>query len=245
MSHHDEEPEKHEIYNFPEKNKRRWQCFVCGLEHENYEAFEKHVKNAHEEGREYLECPKCKAPIRDLKQHWKVKHPLYQMPKDIQFRAVVWKDQTSRGLKTKKGHYKTGQHTSPKNGGQAMNYRSGYELRVYKALDELPDVVSYKVEPIHIEYYFKGKTRNYIPDIVVYFVDGHKEVWEVKPSSQTTLSINSQKWKYAEDYCNNRGMFFKVITEKLIDGLEHDVRELKKNDGDNKGFFDQDPYEDD
>jgi hypothetical protein len=55
-------------------------------------------------------------------------------------------------------------------------------------------------------------------------MDGHKEIWEVKPSNQTDLELNKNKWRAAEDACKVRGWKFEVFTEQRIDRLAQEVR---------------------
>lgn len=208
----------------PDNLKRKWQCFLCGVEHKDYESYKTHILDAHEEGREYIVCPKCQAPIRDMKLHWKLKHPHVQMPAGLQHRTAVWRDQSGSRKKTQ---YKQGEYESKKTG-RKLHYRSGLEMKFYELLDQDNDVVAFYAEPISIPYYFKGTMKNYIPDLVVQFVDGRKEIWEVKPSCQTTLAINEAKWSYATKYAEGKGMHFKVQTEKVgLGKLEKKIRDQK------------------
>jgi hypothetical protein len=59
------------------KNKRKFTCFVCGRVFTEFEEFKNHIIEKHEEGRDYVICPleRCKTPVRDIKMHFKVKHP--------------------------------------------------------------------------------------------------------------------------------------------------------------------------
>jgi hypothetical protein len=58
----------------------------------------------------------------------------------------------------------------------------------------------------------------------VTFVDEHVEVWEVKPSNQTAIRKNKDKWFYAEEACKVRGWGFEVVTEQRIEQLKKKVR---------------------
>ena len=62
------------------------------------------------------------------------------------------------------------------------------------------------------------------------FMDGHKEIWEVKPTSQTDLEVNKNKWRAAEEACKVRGWKFKVFTEQGIDKLAVEVRRQALDD---------------
>lgn len=200
--------------------RRRWQCFVCGLEtKEGYPEFREHVLAAHEEGREFVLCPKCDAPVRDLKVHYKVKHAGWPLPPGVQHRATVWSDLSSNRRKQRPSvKFRQGTFESKKNG-RELHYRSGYECEVYEILEVLPDVVSYGVERLQIPYLLDGRVRNYVPDLTILFADGRRAVWEIKPGSQTSLPINEAKWTSADKYCRDRGWEFQVITETGIGKL--------------------------
>ncbi len=213
---------------------RQFVCFVCGLPFENYNEYRDHIVTNHEEGREYVLCPlaRCAAPVRDVRLHFRVKHPKEALPKTGQMRAVVWND-TKAPKKKKKVGYKEGFHESPKNGGVKLHYRSGYEKSVYECLELWDEVTGFKVESISIEYYFKGKRKRYFPDLLITFKDGHHEVWEIKPKNQKVLEINKAKWVAAEGYCETRKWQFKVIDEDGINSLKQKVRLLLNYKNDN------------
>jgi hypothetical protein len=212
---------------FPTDNNRKFQCFCCGLEFTDYSEFKSHIIENHEEGREYVICPlnHCKAPVRDLKTHCKVKHPNFNT-KNIkgQNKAIIWYDFTQKGKKkTKKPAFKQGKYQSIKTG-KILPYRSGMEEKVYKLLDQYDDVMTFDYEPFKINYIHKGQRHLYIPDIFVTFLDGHKELWEVKPSNQTSLEVNQNKWYAAKEACDLRGWKFEVYTETMISSLERKIR---------------------
>ena len=116
-----------------------------------------------------------------------------------------------------------GQNRSIKTG-KVLPYRSGMEERVYKLLDQHEDVLSFDYEPFEVDYIHQGKAHKYIPDIFITFLDGHKELWEVKPSSQTNLEVNQNKWFAANEACKTRGWQFQVFTEKKIEKLEKEIK---------------------
>jgi hypothetical protein len=184
---------------------------------DTYEEFKTHIIDTHEESREYITCPleRCKAPVRDLHIHFKSKHPYDKLPKGIQLRASVWRDVKQPNKRRKTFSFKEGTIISVKNKGKAMHYRSGYELEVYESLEKINEVVSYDVEPFPVEYFWKGRSRNYYPDIIVRFKD-RVEVWEVKPAKQTSNLQNQAKWDAAKFFCETRGWKFVVYTEKEI-----------------------------
>ncbi len=217
---------------FRSQQPKKYRCFVCGRDFTDYDEFREHVIGEHEEGREYVKCPICEAPVRDVRMHVKVKHPGKTLPKKCQMRATVWYDFSgkSRTRKNKKPNHIEGYIVSLKNNGQAMHYRSGYELQVYDCLEELNEVTGYEVEPkdCRTPYYWNGKWRKYWPDLKVQFTDGHTEVWEIKPSNQTDYEQNQRKWDACAKKLGNIGWRFVVKTEQGINNLRRQVNQQDK-----------------
>ena len=205
----------------PKNNKRKFQCFVCGVEFPEYSEFKEHIVKEHDEGREYIKCKECDAPVRDMKTHFSAKHP-GQVPKG-QLRALVWRDFGAKKKKTKKPNFKEGHLVSVKNGGKTMHYRSGWELEVYECLEQLNEVVAYDVESFSVPYYWQGKWHKYYPDLTIQFTDGRTEVWEIKPSNQTDIEKNRIKWQACYTLCSSLNRRFVVQTEKGINQLRRQV----------------------
>lgn len=208
------------------QNNRSWMCFVCGRKYVSYEEYKTHIVTEHEEGREYLKCPACEAPVRDVKTHFKVKHPNRHLPTDVQFKVTVWHDFSPNGTKKKKTrvNVRTG-HFPSKKMNEDLYYRSGLEADFYKCLEEDPDIKTYKIEPFKVPYFWQGEWHNYIPDILVEFIDGVKEIWEVKPGVRTNDEQNLAKWNSADAQAKNIGWRFVVQTEV---GLDKYRAKLKK-----------------
>lgn len=124
--------------------------------------------------------------------------------------------------------------------GNASNivYRSSWELRVFKWMDDNPSVLEWASEECVIPYKspVDHKLHRYFPDIwaKVKGMDGRTKTYliEIKPEAQAnepkvkkkitkqyitevcTYAINSAKWKAAKLYCIERGWEFKILTEK-------------------------------
>lgn len=211
---------------------RKWHCFVCGEKFEEYGAFQAHITELHEEGRDYVRCPleRCQALVRDVKLHFKAKHPHDQVPKEGPMRSIIWKDFGKKGgkLKTRKPQFLEGWLTSTKNNGKEFHYRSRYECEVLECLEVIPDILRYDVEPLSIPYLFEGKIHQYFPDLLVYFADGHVEIWEVKPENQNDLPVNRAKWDSALPFCESKGWRFVVINEDEISKLKTLARKIRK-----------------
>jgi len=116
-------------------------------------------------------------------------------------------------------------------------YRSLWELKVMKHLDENPNVLEWSSEETIVLYFdpVQNKKRRYFPDFIVKVrkSDGstHTMMLEVKPKAQTiepkvqnkktkqyitevtTWATNSAKWKAAQEYCLDRQWEFRLITE--------------------------------
>lgn len=208
-----------------DKNKKKYQCFVCANQYLDFEEFKNHIKNNHEEGREFVLCPleRCGAPVRDLRLHFKLRHKSEKMPKVPQTKAIIWKDFTSKGIKTRKPKFREGWYESTKMQ-KTFKYRSSYECTVFECLDQWDQIFGFEVEPFKIPYVHKGEHKNYIPDIFITFIDGHKEIWEIKPANQTLIEQNLNKWHAAENICEARGWKFVVIDEREINKLKKKVK---------------------
>lgn len=120
--------------------------------------------------------------------------------------------------------------------GDATNiiYRSSWELKFLKKLDESPNVMGYVSEEVVIPYFspVDMKMHRYFVDILV--VSNTKQVTliEIKPWVQTqppktsnrkkstvinetmTYMVNCAKWEAAINYCKKKGWTFKIVTEK-------------------------------
>lgn len=212
---------------FEEKsNKRKFQCYVCGVMFTEFNEFTEHIIKEHEEGRDYVFCPlqRCKTPVRDVTSHFRLFHPQEKIPKIGQLKALVWRDISAQGkVKTKKPAFKQGYYESTKMN-KAFLYRSGWEATVFELLDSWNEVVAFEAEPFDIPYIHEGTCHKYKPDIFIAFLDGRKAVWEVKPSNQTYLEKNQDKWFSARKACEARDWEFTVITEQVIEKLKKTVK---------------------
>jgi hypothetical protein len=118
-------------------------------------------------------------------------------------------------------------------------YRSSWELRVMKWLDENPSVIWWASEELIIRYKspIDQKIHRYFPDFIVRLKQKNGTestvVIEIKPQKQTvkpeqkrktkrylqeaaTYAINQEKWRAADLFCKEHGWQFKVLTEKDI-----------------------------
>ena len=116
-------------------------------------------------------------------------------------------------------------------------FRSSWELKILKHLDENPSVLWFASEELFIPYVspIDGKKHRYFPDFIISVrqKDGKEKtfMWEVKPYKQTmmpeqkrktknfikesvTYAVNQEKWRAADLFCKEHGWEFMIITEK-------------------------------
>lgn len=119
-------------------------------------------------------------------------------------------------------------------GGKAPYFRSSWELAFMRMCDSHPNITKWASENVKIPYLHPqtGKYANYVPDFMIQYVDKngaeHVELIEIKPSNQTTMenaktlgqkwqtAINAAKWTAAQEWCQRKGLRFKVINEDQI-----------------------------
>lgn len=124
-----------------------------------------------------------------------------------QKRSAAMAKRKSRGLKTYKGS------TVKSKKGGTIQTKSSYETAYVHQLDDNPLVESFQYEAIVLKYRYKKLNRNYVPDFVVRFVDGHTEIHEVKPKALCNNARNKAKFAAAR-----RGLIpFILITEDQLE----------------------------
>ena len=118
-------------------------------------------------------------------------------------------------------------------------YRSLWEKQFMEFCDNNPNIIKWCSEEIIIPYYFPidKKWHKYYPDFYIMYKTKNQEikesVVEIKPIKQVlkpkrgkkrkrflqenvTWVKNQSKWKYAGEYCKQRGWEFKIFTEKEL-----------------------------
>lgn len=111
-------------------------------------------------------------------------------------------------------------------------YRSSWEKDMFVTCDLNPAVFQWMAEPFPIQYVcpFDRRVKNYWPDLLIKYVqaDGtiKSQIIEIKPFKQTNMEsargkkdkmmvqVNLYKWAYAQKFCEDNGLEFKVLTEK-------------------------------
>lgn len=94
------------------------------------------------------------------------------------------------------------------------DYDSALEREYMVELERDAAVVKWtKKHDIKIPYKFLGFTRHYIPDFLVEYRDGHKEIHETKGLPLLFWLSTKLKQKSAEKYIENLGWKYKLITK--------------------------------
>lgn len=210
-------------------------CWTCGEETATSQDMFVHMRQSHEEGVDYIECPLCHDLIVDTIIHFSRAHQGTPLPSGMQMRitGVAHDFRTVKAQEAKKESrrkYRQGFFDSAKNG-KKLHYRSGWELDCYKILENSFAVKQYFVEPFPIPYLFGGVVKNYWPDILVVFIDDDPQkpsraLIEVKPLDQCPnkdgkaetfdQARNDAKWQAADNFSRQKGMEFVVWTERSI-----------------------------
>jgi len=138
-----------------------------------------------------------------------------------------------------KGWFTPKNRSKYKGDSENVVYRSSWELRVMKWLDENPSVIWWASEELIIRYKspIDQKMHRYFPDFIVRLKQKNGTestvVIEIKPQKQTvkpvqkrktkrylqeaaTYAVNQEKWRAADLFCKEHGWQFKVLTEKDI-----------------------------
>jgi len=138
-----------------------------------------------------------------------------------------------------KGTFKPKNPTKYNGNANNIIYRSLWELRVMKYLDDHPEVIWWASEELIIPYYnpIDNKKHRYFPDfvakmkrkdgtIMTYVIEVKPEIQTKKPEQKRqtkkyiqesmTYIINQSKWKAATEFCKDNGWEFKIITEKHL-----------------------------
>lgn len=107
-------------------------------------------------------------------------------------------------------------------GGRAW-VRSSWEERVIFVLDLHPQVLRVEVEPLSIPYVFEGVQRNYIPDFLVTFVGGVRELWEIKVDYLEKYPKTWAKRKALNEYAVSKGINSCWVNSWTLRGMEMQV----------------------
>ena len=138
---------------------------------------------------------------------------------------------------TYKGRYTPKNPQKYKGNPRRIIYRSSWERKFMVYCDTNKDILEWGSEEVIIPYLspWDGRIHRYFPDFYIKVRQStgtiKKFIIEVKPKKQCApppesrkktkqwykevkaWSINSSKWKYATEWCDNNDMEFKILTE--------------------------------
>jgi len=126
-------------------------------------------------------------------------------------RAIIAGTFTPHGTRNKKGW-----HESTKTGRRHF-FRSSWEEAVMAKLDTDQAVTAWDYESVRIPYYYGDNKRWHVPDFVVMFADGHREMWEVKPAEFLATDRVMRTTEAAQDYCQVRDMTYMYVTRTVLE----------------------------
>ncbi len=116
-------------------------------------------------------------------------------------------------------------------------FRSSWELKAFKMIDEEPNIVKWSSEELVIPYIgIDERPHRYFVDLVIITKNGGKYIIEIKPFAQTkkpnkgkgkkkestfineciTYETNQRKWIAASKWAKENGMHFLIWTEKEL-----------------------------
>lgn len=119
-------------------------------------------------------------------------------------------------------------------------YRSSWELKFMRWCDRNENIIEYGSEEFSIPYLspVDNRVHRYFPDFIIKVKESNGQiktyVIEVKPKKQTqppkkktratksyifeckTYAVNQAKWKAADEFCKDRLIEFKIITEEEL-----------------------------
>jgi len=103
---------------------------------------------------------------------------------------------------------------------QQVYVRSSWERRVLAVLDHYDEIEEVEVEPFAIPYTFEGVEKQYIPDLLITFEGGVRELWEIKPLRFCDTPQNQAKFKALRSYAMTKGMNSRIVTLEAIERME-------------------------
>lgn len=116
----------------------------------------------------------------------------------------------------------------------SIQLRSGWEFNFAQFCDSNEHILEWASEAIRIPYRnpLTGKQTTYVPDFLIKYKDKRNkivtELIEIKPYKQSviegkmnanqraTVAVNHAKWKCATAWCKQKGITFRVVTEKEL-----------------------------
>lgn len=114
------------------------------------------------------------------------------------------------------GH-KKGWYESPKTGRRHF-FRSSWEEAVMKHLDSSECIATWDYECVRIPYTYNNHKRWYVPDFIITYTDGKREMLEVKPEALIQSERVTRTAEAGRKYCAANGIDdYIIVTRKILD----------------------------
>ena len=151
----------------------------------------------------------------------KLKISLASKGKKKSFRTVEHKerisDRVSEAYRTGKVNWNIKGYFFSKKNNRGVPYRSSYELSAFQILEQLSEVKNYEYESLKVSYVdSQGKLRNTVPDILVNYVNGKKQIIEVKSEYYLNNENALLKITALEKYAKENDYEFSLWTLKEL-----------------------------
>lgn len=111
--------------------------------------------------------------------------------------------------------YKQGWFYSNKNN-KEIAFDSSYEMRYYQILEDDDNIKCYYRSGLKLTYILGNIVKTYNPDLIVEFLDGEKELIEIKPDRRLAEIEIVAKHNVAKEYCIRNNMNFRIVTEEHL-----------------------------
>lgn len=108
---------------------------------------------------------------------------------------------------------------SDKVSGGVVEYESQIERDFYLLLDHDPSVKRFQHQPLKLVWKDKDKKqKHYVPDVLIEFQTSKRLLVEIKDKQtyQSERKKYEERWRVAQEYTQEHGFLFKIITDKEI-----------------------------
>ena len=161
---------------------------------------------------------KCFPCTEETKEKLRLVNLGKTIPEDVRQKISRTMSYRLRTIERKNG-YVSGWFVSRKFNSK-MFYRSSFEKRALEIFEELDSVVFLKSESCVLPYVNEeNKLRHYVVDYHLQLGSGEEFLVEVKPSGLLNDSLNLLKFAAAREWARSTGMFFCILTENELIGV--------------------------
>ncbi len=207
------------------KGRKSWNKNLTKKDHSGIASYsEKMIGQVGEKSRSWklkieIRCDWCGKLMKRLPCHVKETNFCCRNHRDIYHsnRLRNDPDRFERAIKATLAHkvYKQGHFYSVKNN-KDLYYQSSYEFVAFEILEQLSKVRSYDRANFRIPYMINNEIHYTVPDILITYTDGTKELIEVKAKWFLHDEKTNAKFWAMNDYAATQGWDFNVWTEKEL-----------------------------